>query len=75
MQENRILTAKNQVGTDLRPVTGRPDFFVAQSAWSGAVRALCLVFGLTIGWILLFDPAVLQGLSAYHPGTHSAPHL
>jgi hypothetical protein len=75
MQENSALTQKIQGEAGFQGLHGRSGVFVAQSVWTGAIRALCLVFGLTIGWILLFDPAVLRGLAIYQPSQHPAQHL
>lgn len=57
------LTRISQIATDLGTHEGRTGSIVATSAWSGGLRTLCLVFGLTLGWIVLFDPSLVSGLS------------
>ena len=75
MQRNSVLTQKIVAKSGLRPRSGDSELSVAQSAWSGAFRAICLIFGLTIGWILLFDPAVVHDTSLHGAAPHARGHL
>jgi hypothetical protein len=63
MQSIRLLTKQSQFGSGLQAVTLASEPIVAPSARSSALRALCLVFSLTLGWIVLFDPSLVSGLS------------
>jgi hypothetical protein len=75
MQKNSILTQKTATNTGFRSWADGSNISVVQSAWSGAIRAICLVFGLTLGWILIFDPGVVHELSAVRAAPHTSPHL
>ena len=75
MQENSILTQKTATNAGFRTWPDENGISVDQSAWSGAIRAICLVFGLTLGWILIFDPGVVRELSAVRAAPHISPHM
>jgi hypothetical protein len=75
MQKNSMLTPKTVAQTGPRAWSGKSEFSVVQSVWFGGFRAICLILGLTIGWIVLVDPAVLHDLSFFRATPHAGPHL
>lgn len=66
MQLIRPLFKKSQLGTGAAADQAVADEIVASSAWSGAIRTLCVVFSLTVGWIVFFDPSLVGGLSFHN---------
>ena len=65
MQSIPPLTKGSQFAIDVQANVPSPLPIVASSAWSGGLRTLCLVFGLTLGWIMIFDPSLVSGLSLH----------
>jgi hypothetical protein len=65
MQFIRPLTKESQIATGSPGHEQVAGPFVASRAWSSGLRTLGLMLSLTLGWIVLFDPSLVRGVSLH----------